>query len=65
MVVKQFIFNWSYVRQMKSGKEAESEKELETGAKEKNHHCLVQEFKHDKERENSLLFGERAEHNIR
>ncbi len=49
---------------MKSGKEAEHEKELETEAKEKNHRCLVEEFKHGKERENSLLFGEKAEHNI-
>jgi hypothetical protein len=51
VIEKQFIFNCSYDHQMKSGKEAESEKELETEAKENNHCCLVQEFKHDKERE--------------
>jgi hypothetical protein len=45
MVVKQFIFNWSYDRQMKPGKEAETEKEPETEAKGKNRPCLVQEFK--------------------
>jgi hypothetical protein len=45
---------------MKSGKEAESEKALETEARER----IVQKYKHDKEREDTLLFGEKAEHNI-
>jgi hypothetical protein len=54
MVAKQLIFNLSYDHQVKSGKKAESEKELESEAKEKILRCLVQEFKHDKERENSL-----------
>jgi hypothetical protein len=64
MVAKQFIFNWSYDRQMKSGKEAESEKELKTEARKKEL-LFGKEYKHNKEREDSLLFVEKTERKIR